>query len=364
MRTEGEKMKILHIADLHLDTKFENLNQIEGLPQKRRLEQRKALKKIINKIKEENIEILLIAGDLYEQKYIRKTSIDYLNDLFKEIPNTQIYIAPGNHDPYIANSFYATYKWNENVHIFKGEIEKIDYKNIHIYGYGFTDYYCQKTEIEEIKIQEPEDINILITHATLDGNAEERQYNPLSKSKLKKLGFDYIALGHIHKAYYKEEKNQKIIYPGSPISLGFDELGKHGIIAGEIQKGELKIKFETIDEREYIEKEIDISQSTSNEEIIEKIENLELEENNIYKIILTGKRYFPLKLDEIKKVINIENIVKIKDQTKAGIDIEKLSKENNIKGIFIKRMLERQEKENLSKDFIEKTIEIGLEVLQ
>lgn len=357
-------MKFLHFADLHLDTRFDSLNQIDGLPQKRRLEQRKALRKIIDYIKENDIEILLISGDLYEQKYIRKSNIEYINSLFKEIPNTKIFISPGNHDPYIVNSFYATYNWSNNVYIFKDKIEKIDYKNVHIYGFGFTDYYCKKSEIEEIEIQEPKDINILITHASLDGGSDElREYNPLRETKLKKLGFDYIALGHIHKAYYKDEKDQKIVYPGSPISLGFDELGKHGVISGEIQKNGLKLEFIQIDTREYIEKEIDITEITSNEEIIEKIDKLILDEENLYKIILTGKRYFAINLAEIIKLINIENIVKVKDHTKVRIDIEKLSQENSIKGIFVRRMLERKEKENLDEDFIEKTIEIGLEVL-
>lgn len=355
-------MKFLHFADLHLDTKFENLNQIDGLPQKRRLEQRKVLKQIIEYIKENEIEMLLISGDLYEQKYIRKSSIEYLNNLFKEIPDTQIFIAPGNHDPYISNSFYATYNWSENVHIFKGEIEKADYKNAHIYGFGFTDYYCKESKVEEIEIKEPEDINILITHGALDGGAgEDREYNPLRETMLKKLGFDYIALGHIHKPNYQE--NQKITYPGSPISLGFDELGEHGIIAGEVTKTKLNLQFIQTDNRQYIEKELDVTEITSIEEIIEKIEALELDDNNLYKIILTGKRYFTIKLDEIRKIITIENIIKIKDHTKPGIDLKKLAQENNIKGIFIRRMLERKEKENLDDEFIEKAIEIGLDVL-
>lgn len=357
-------MKFLHMADLHLDTKFDSLSQINGLPQKRRLEQRKALRKIIDYIKENEIEIFLISGDLYEQKYIRKSSIEYMNNLFKEIPNVKVFIAPGNHDPYITNSFYASYSWCENVHIFKENIEKIDYKNIHIYGFGFTDYYCKQSEIEEIEIQNKKDINILITHGALDGSSNElREYNPLRETKLKKIGFDYIALGHIHKPYYNEEKNQKIVYPGSPISLGFDELGKHGVISGEITDKDLKLKFIQIDTREYIEKEIDITEISSNEEIIEKIENLTLEENNLYKIILTGKRYFSLKIDEIAKLINIENIVKIRNHTKPGIDIEKLAEENTIRGIFVRRMLEKKVEEKLDEDFVEKTIEIGLEVL-
>mgnify|MGYP002627816561 FL=1 len=57
--------------------------------------------KIINYIKENNIKYFFIAGDLYEHKHIRKSTIEYINDLFKEIENTQIFIAPGNHDPFL-----------------------------------------------------------------------------------------------------------------------------------------------------------------------------------------------------------------------------------------------------------------------
>lgn len=357
-------MKFVHLADLHLDAKFDSLSSIDGLPQKRRLEQRKALKDVVEYIKENDIKLFLISGDLYEQNYIRKSSIEYVNKLFEEIPDTQIFIAPGNHDPYIKNSFYSTYTWSKNVHIFNENIEKIDFEDVHIYGFGFTDFYCKQSEIEEIKVDEPDDINILITHGSLDGGSDDlREYNPLRQSKLKQLDFNYIALGHIHKPYYNEEKNQKIFYPGSTISLGFDELGEHGVLVGDIEKDELKVEFMTMDPRQYEEKEIDITEMTSNEEVLEKLQNLVLNNENLYKIILVGKRYFTLNIDEIKKLNSRENIVKIKDKTKVGIDIERIAEENNVRGIFVRNMLERKERENLDEDFIEKAIEIGLEVL-
>ena len=357
-------MKFVHLADLHLDAKFDSLSSIDGLPQKRRLEQRKALKDVVEYIKENDIKLFLISGDLYEQNYIRKSSIEYVNKLVEEIPDTQIFIAPGNHDPYIKNSFYSTYTWSKNVHIFNENIEKIDFEDAHIYGFGFTDFYCKQSEIEEIQVEEPDDINILITHGSLDGGSDDlREYNPLRQSKLKQLDFDYIALGHIHKPYYNEEKNQKIFYPGSTISLGFDELGEHGILVGDIEKDELKVKFMTIDPRQYEEKKVDITEMTSNEEVLEKLQNLVLNNENLYKIILVGKRYFTLNIDEIKKLNSRENIVKIKDKTKVGIDIERIAEENNVRGIFVRNMLERKERENLDEDFIEKAIEIGLEVL-
>ena len=124
-------MKFVHIADTHFDSPFINLSDKDILGDLRRLEQRKALKKVINYIKENNIKYLFISGDLYENKYIKQTTIEYIGKLFQEIPETRIFISPGNHDPYIKNSYYNKYNWSENVKIFESKIEyakKILYK--------------------------------------------------------------------------------------------------------------------------------------------------------------------------------------------------------------------------------------------
>ena len=110
-------MKFVHIADMHFDTSFAQISNTE-LGNSRRLEQRKALKKVIEYIKENNVDYLFIAGDFYEHKYIRESTIEFINKLFKEIENTKVFITPGNHDPLIKNSFYNKYSWNQNVHIF------------------------------------------------------------------------------------------------------------------------------------------------------------------------------------------------------------------------------------------------------
>lgn len=82
-------------------------------------------------------------------------------------------------------------------------------------------------------------INILITHATLNGtNNVEKQYNAIQKYTLDRIGFDYVALGHIHKNNYTSI--ERIVYPGSTVSIGFDEPGKHGMVCGEITKKVLK----------------------------------------------------------------------------------------------------------------------------
>ena len=343
-------MKFVHIADVHLDCPFKTICDRADLGVERRLEQRNALKKVINFIKENNIEYLFISGDLYEQEYIRESSICFLNNLFKEIPNTKIYITPGNHDPYIKDSYYMTYNWNNNVKIFTQRVEKVENDDVNIYGFGFNNFEMQENKLNEINILDKNKINILITH----GDLVDSIYNPMNKIELINKGFDYVALGHVH----KRDDSSNIVYPGSLISLGFDELGEHGMIVGEIIDNKLYKQFIPIDERKFIEQEINVTDILSEEELIEKINNINTE-NNLYKINLIGYRNFPININ-IKLIKN--NIIKIKNNTKIKINIS----ENNytLKGIFIKKLNEKKNKNEIDENTYEKILELGLQVLE
>lgn len=352
-------MKFVHMADMHFDAPFTVLNTRGLLGEKRRLEQREIFKRIIEYIKENKIEYLFIAGDLYEHEYIRETTIEYMNQLFADIPNTKIFIAPGNHDPYLKNSMYTKFNWSNNVKIFTSNLEIVENENIDIYGIGFDNFYSKGLGVEEIQLKNREKINILITHGSLNGGSnDETEYNPMNINKLKLLGFDYIALGHIHKTNYQPGAN--IVYSGSTIAFGFDELGEHGIITGEINKGEIKTEFVPVDTKEFKEIELDITNIPSQEELIEKINSLNLHFNIFYKLILIGERNFEIKTQYLYQFIKSENIIKIKDKTKIGVDLNEIAQEMNLKGLYVKEILEDK---NLDDEVKEKIIEIGLEIL-
>ena len=360
-------MKFVHIADMHFDSPFVNLSEKDIMGDLRRLEQRKVFKKIIEYIKENNIKYFFISGDLYEHKYIKQSTIEYINKLFEEIPETNIYIAPGNHDPYTKNSYYNKYNWSKNVKIFGPKVEKIETQDVNIYGYGFDDFYCSDSGVENIEIEQNEKPNILIIHGNIDGSTiEDMQYNSMSKKMLEEKGFDYVALGHIHKKDYNTEENQKIVYPGSTISLGFDELGEHGMIVGDVEKNKLEIQFVKLDDKQFTKRELNVDNIYSKEELIEKINELKIEENNYIEIILIGNRNFEINKYDLIRYISNNNIIKIKDNTKIAYDLEKLENENTLKGLFIKEMnkkLKNAETEE-EKEIIEKSIEIGLASLE
>lgn len=361
-------MKFVHIADMHFDSPFVNLSDKESLGDLRRLDQRKAFKKVIEYIKENKIKYLFISGDLYEQKYIKKSTIEYINNLFKEIPETKIFISPGNHDPYIKNSYYYKFNWSENVKIFSSKIEKIELEDADIYGFGFDDFYCKDFNIKELNIENKNKLNILIIHGTLNGGTiQEHEYNPISKNELEEKSFDYVALGHIHKLDYNTQENQKIVYPGSTVSLGFDELGKHGMIVGDVEKEKIKLEFIPLDEKEFKLKEIDVTEIISKEELIEKINELNFNENELIEIILIGKRNFEINTYELNKLIFNEKIIKIKNKTKINYNLEKIANENTLKGLFAKNIKNKLNDETLTeeeKEIVEKAIEIAFDALE
>lgn len=171
-----------------------------------------------------------------------------------------------------------------------------------------------------------------------------------------------LLFGHIHKPDY----NTNIVYPGSTISLGFDELGEHGMIVGEIQKGDVQLEFVPLDEEKFKEIELDITDILSKEELIEKINELEIQDHEYIKVILIGNRNFEVNKYELLKYIKNDRIIKIKNKTQIAYDLKKMSNENTLKGLFAKEMLEKLEQSNgkEEKEIIEKAIEIGLEALE
>ena len=336
-------MKFVHIADMHFDSPFVNLSDKDIMGDLRRLEQRKVFKKMIEYIKENNINYLFISGDLYEHQYIKQSSIEFINNLFSEIPETKIYISAGNHDPKVKNSYYNKFNWNANVKIFDSKIENIE---LHKNG-------------------KP---NILVIHGNLDGaKKDDKPYNPISKKILEEKGFDYVALGHIHKPDYNSYENQKIVYPGSSISLGFDEVGKHGMVVGKIDENKkLELEFIELDDEQFTKIELNVDNIVSKEELIENINELKIDKNNYVEIILIGARNFEIDKYDILKYIKNDRIIKLKDETKISYNLEKISNETTLRGLFVKEMLEKLEnEENVeNKKMIEKAIEIGLESLE
>ena len=339
-------MKFVQVSDVHFDMPFTTISQRTDMGIERRLDQRRAFKKVIEFVKNNNVDFLFITGDLYEQEYIKQSTIDYINNLFKEIIDTRVLIVPGNHDPLLVNSFYNNYNWPDNVKIFSENIEKVKFGEFCIYGFGFEKYelYDSDKILNNIQL-DANKVNILISHGDVYNNSK---YNYISDNNLKK--FDYVFLGHIHK---RDE-----YYPGSLISLGFDEPGEHGFLYGEIfDKNNIDKKIVPVDDKEFIIRDLDISEIYSKEDLIEKI-NENDSENKFYEINLIGEKNVDTNIS--MKLIN-KSIIKIKDNSAIRV---KESSDNSMNGIYFKLLKNKYELNEISEDEYREAYQVGLELFK
>ena len=306
-----KKVKIVHTADLHFDTPFNEVDDKQRAINKEELKE--VFKNIINFCKEKQVDILLLAGDIFDNLTLNRETIYFLENVFNNIKETRVFISPGNHDPYNNNSFYKLIKWPENVYIFKDKLEKVYIKELetNVWGAAFNEKYVRESLIRGFS-QNNKEINIMAIHGEISSSSEGNEYNPITLKDIKESGMDYIALGHRHNfSGVLKEGNTFYSYSGCPQGRGFDETGDKGIIYGYVSKGAVELSFIKTCKRNYEEVYVDISNLFGYEEVIKKILDVIKEEdrkNNLYKI--TGKNLVVSKMQDNEILITgvINNI--------------------------------------------------------
>ena len=260
-------MKILHLADLHLGKRVNEMSMIE--------DQKYILDQIITLIKEESVGIVLLCGDIYDKSIPTIEAIHLLDEFLDQLSKMAIKVLmiSGNHDSIDRLSFGKSLFTRSNLYIasqFKNEIEKITVKEngitVNFYMLPFvksayishifqlqTDSYeeCFRYLIEHTKIDE-EETNILLSHQFVTANKKNPE---LSDSETSSLGgidnidfhifdpFDYVALGHIHKP--QAMGREMVRYAGSILKYSFSEIhmDKKATILTIDAKKEISLSF-------------------------------------------------------------------------------------------------------------------------
>jgi len=345
----------------------------------RRREIRETFGGIIDIVKRQNADLLLISGDLYEHNYTTKSTISFINSCFEEIPGTKVFILPGNHDPYAANSYYASFKWSANVNILTPDNPYYLLEDMEacIYGMGFNSSYDNKPWDYGIKAINTDLYNILLAHGTVDMEISRNAYNPMRSENLDSLGMDYIALGHFHNTMEGVGRRHCIYNPGSPEPLGFDETGEHGIFTGGITRQKngqklLEVSFVKTNKRYYENLEINISGLDTDEQVITRISNI-LDNKDAAKglfcITLKGYLEAGFKVDTqlVKsKAEEIAFFVKVKDETVVDYNFNDIMNEPGLKGLFTSKIFARigKTEDEYEKRLLLKALYYGIEAIE
>lgn len=402
-------VKLIHTADLHLDSAFRSRFTKEEA-ENRRQKQLMAWKELLSFAVEKKVQGILIAGDLFDSPVVSHGTMDFFLSTIAEHPEISFFYLRGNHDT--ENTFRYQENLPKNLFLFSDKGKKyrlndrlllagVEYGTKDIsFGenkgatqgagqaaeqaveqetvHGAEALSKNETESEEeskfLKLKE-EDCNILLLHGALyqgtpKGDSLQGEEGIFLKN-LEKLPLSYIALGHIHKGGEGKLNNGALwAYPGCLQGRGFDEEGERGFLYLKVEeeKKEIHKEFIPIKQGEFRILEIELLEDEGTLACLKKIE-VEMEKAGIAKedslrIILKGKkgleqernlRYLQLQLQD--SVFFLE----IRDECELSWNREEAMKEKSLKGEFLRVLAAA---DNLSKEEQEEIIALGMGLLQ
>lgn len=325
-------MKFIHIADVHLGAEPEGL---KAGSKTRGKEIWDTLEQVLHVCEWEEIDLLLIAGDLFHRQPLLR-ELKELNFLFSKLTKTEVVFVVGNHDYLKPDSYYHTFVWNENAHpLLNGHKGGVDFDDLQTTVYGIS--YHQREICEPLydRMLAPgkQKYEILLAHGG------DEKHIPVRKDTLDKLGYAYIAMGHIHKP--QALIPDKAIYAGALEPIDVNDIGKHGYILGETTEDGIKTKFVPCAKREYVHTIVEVDEATTNGALKDTIRGLiqEYGIEHMYKITLTGFRSADAVFDlESAKVFG--NVFEIVDASEIAYDFDVLLEkhQDNLLGRYIESL--------------------------
>ena len=358
-------LKIIHTADLHLDTPF------EGLPEEkikiRRAGQRELLTRLVTLAFSERADLVLLSGDLLDSGNVYGETARLLERTLNSMP-CPVVISPGNHDYYGEASPYISIPDSERVRIFRDEkIERADFPKlgVSVFGAGFTGRAAADLLRGFSAEREDGIINLMCIHGEVSDNG---RYNPVTQQDIALSGMDYIAFGHIHSASgLKKSGNTYYSWPGCPEGRGFDETGDKRVNVIEIDRESrsVSLRYADISRYRYTNLAVDIS----GEDPLLAVHRLlpDDTERDIYRIKLTGETEEGVDIRRLYS--NLEGMffhLEISDCTKLKTDVWERAGEDTLRGLFLKKLKERYDasKTPEERELIERAARHGLNALE
>ena len=231
----------IHCADIHLDSPLRDLERYEGAPVERLREAgRRAFENLIDLALEREVAFVLIAGDLFDGDWEDFGTGLYFSSQMAKLrrEDIRVFVVHGNHDA--ATNITRHLIWPENVHVFKSETPEsvvLDEYETAIHGVSYKHRAESRNLAKEFPARVAGNFNIGLLHTSLDGREGHESYAPCSTDDLVSKGYDYWALGHVHKREVVRQKEPWIVFPGNLQGRHIHEEGPKGCTLVHVEDG-------------------------------------------------------------------------------------------------------------------------------
>ena len=258
------KIRIMHMADVHLDSPFSRLDTEKA--EMRRRELRGVFTSMMLYARSQHVDIVLIAGDLFDVGYAGEETLSLIIREFEKAPECRFVIAAGNHDPYSAHSAYKLKSVPDNVHIFGSPALsrfRFDDIGVDVYGWSFVSDILESNPLCDMVAEDTGNIPLLCAHADITSTTSK--YAPVKIADIEHFGAAYSAFGHIHRGVGISRLPSGAVYgySGSPSGRSYDECGAGGAYIADIEKSaqtySVSVKFEQFSVGTYEDESLDMT---------------------------------------------------------------------------------------------------------
>lgn len=269
----------LHAADIHLDSPLRRLSQYDEVVAERlRSATRVALANLVDLAISEGVAFVIIAGDIYDGDWDDVRTGLFMVQQMRRLKDVGIpvFAIAGNHDATTKMTYNVPQP--DNVVMFghqAAETHRLDDLDVAIHGRSFATRAVTQNLASSYPAAVPNVFNIGILHTSLDGREGHAPYSPCTVMHLQQKGYDYWALGHVHTREIVC-KEPWVVFPGNIQGRSIRETNERGAMLVTVERGPstvpvVRADFHPLDDARWIILEIDASQVTSPEGIVDLI---------------------------------------------------------------------------------------------
>ena len=368
-------MKLIHTADLHLDSKM-NRYFNDNKSKERRNELLLTFQGLVDYAVKEKVEAILIAGDLFDVPRISATARGAVLAAVKGHPDIVFYYLRGNHD---ADSFIQEVldregKLPDNLKLFSKEwtsYEQAGRNGNHVVITGAEADAENNGKLVLSLSLDQNKVNIVTLHGQETETAGKKDAEVIPLREYMNRGIDYLALGHIHAPKLaKLDARGVYAYSGCLEGRGFDECGERGFYLLTVENGKVEPSFVPFAQRNMWELQVDVSSATDSNGAVDCIHNAlktnGIQKKDCVKVILTGEVSLDAEFDEafIAKALEEDlYFVKVVSDTRPKVDYEGFAKDASLKGEYIRQIRAAVQDGRLSEEDAGEMIRLGIRIL-
>ena len=275
-------MRFIHTADLHLGAAPDR-DRPWGPARADAV--RQSLPRLIDLCNQEAVDLLLIVGDLFHRPPT-EAELKETDYLFSQLSITKVVLTAGNHDFLRPGCAMAEHAFPANVSfIASPDPETVHFPQWNLDVTGFSYYAEQMRRDLTAELACPQDgrRHILMLHGG------DKDHLPFKPAALQELGWDYIALGHIHRPSISADGRAAM--PGSPEPLDRNETGPHGFFEGTLTNGAFSLSWRNFSDFEYTDLKINLTPEVSFASLEALLRRrMKSDGSEVYRLILSGRR--------------------------------------------------------------------------